>query len=247
MLHIGTAGWTIPKDHAVSTPRPGSHLERYARVFPCCEINSSFHRSHRAATWRRWAEAVPADFRFAVKLPKTLTHVAKLAISPDALDPFFSEVAGLGDRLGPLLVQLPPSLRFEDCPAAEFFEMLRARTEGPVALEPRHTSWFSEDVSELLKRHKVSRVIADPPRHAHSDLSAPLVLGGFQGLAYFRLHGSPRTYYSTYEQPFLDEIVKRIKELPRTTKVWMIFDNTALGGAFQNAKELQQMLDKIVV
>ena len=244
MLRIGTAGWTIPKDQAACAPGPGSHLERYARVFACCEINSSFHRPHRAATWQRWAEAVPPGFRFAVKLPKAITHTARLTVSPDALAPFFAEIDGLGDHLGPLLVQLPPSLRFDDCPAAEFFEMLRSYTKGQVALEPRHASWFSPDVSDLLEQHQVSRVIADPPRHSNSGLKEPLVLGGFQGLAYFRLHGSPRTYYSTYERPFLDEVLKRVEELPRQTEVWVIFDNTALGGAFQNAKDLQEIYSR---
>ena len=242
MVRIGTAGWSIPREHAASAPGSGSHLERYARTFPCCEINSSFHRSHRQATWRRWAEAVPLDFRFSVKLPKAITHLAKLAIAPDALNAFLIEVAGLESRLGPLLVQLPPSLRFDDCPAAEFFELLRYRFAGPVVLEPRHTSWFLPEVSELLEVHRVSRVIADPPRHADSDLNLPLILAGSQRMAYVRLHGAPRTYYSTYDRPFLEMLAQRIQELPRSTEVWVIFDNTALGGAFQNANELREIL-----
>jgi uncharacterized protein YecE (DUF72 family) len=126
-VRIGTAGWVIPRQSAERSAGEGSHLERYARVMSCVEINSSFHRAHRPATWARWAAAVPEDFRFSVKFPKTVTHEAKLAVQAAALDGFFAETAGLGKKLGVVLVQLPPSLGFEDCPAAEFFEVLRDR------------------------------------------------------------------------------------------------------------------------
>src|SRR3954471_23178443 len=76
-INIGTAGWSIPRDVADRFLADGSALERYASRFPVAEINSSFHRSHRPSTWERWAESVPADFRFSVKVPKTITHQAK--------------------------------------------------------------------------------------------------------------------------------------------------------------------------
>jgi uncharacterized protein YecE (DUF72 family) len=216
----------------------GSHLERYARVFGCVEINSSFYRAHRPATWARWAEAVPEDFRFSVKFPKTITHEAKLAVSAAALDGFFAETAGLGKKLGVVLVQLPPSLAFEDCPAAEFFEALRDRWQGAVALEPRHASWFVADAEELMQRHRVGRVAADPVRKGAGTLRP----GGWPGLAYFRLHGSPRMYYSEYSEEFLAGLAGKMEELPKGTEKWVIFDNTAAGHAFGNAAELTRMI-----
>jgi len=239
MVRIGTAGWVIPRQNAVTAAGEGSHLERYARVFGCVEINSSFHRAHRPATWARWAEAVPENFRFSVKFPKTLTHEAKLAVSSGALDGFFAETAGLGEKLGVVLVQLPPSLAFEDCPAVEFFEALRDRWQGAVALEPRHVSWFSPDAEELIERHRVGRVAADPVRTGAGRALRP---GGWEGLAYFRLHGSPRMYYSAYEADFLGEVAQAIAELPDETDTWVIFDNTAAGHAFGNAVELRRLV-----
>ena len=241
MVRIGTAGWVIPRQNAEMAAGEGSHLERYARAFNCVEINSSFHRAHRPATWARWAESVPEDFRFAVKFPKSVTHEAKLTVPAAALDAFFAETAGLGEKLGVVLVQLPPSLAFEDCPAAEFFEALRDRWQGAVALEPRHASWFSPDAEELLVRHSVARVAADPVRKG----AVALRPGGWKGLAYFRLHGSPRMYYSAYKTEFLAGVGQAVKELPAKTEKWVIFDNTALGEACGNALELQGMFGKV--
>src|SRR4028119_2470784 len=96
---IGTAGWSIPIDAAQAFPSGGTGLERYSAVLPCAEINSSFHRSHRASTWEKWRDSVPANFRFAVKLPKTVTHEARLAGAEHLLDAFLAEASLLGNKL----------------------------------------------------------------------------------------------------------------------------------------------------
>src|SRR5689334_2689831 len=101
---IGTAGWGIPSTSSAAFPAVGSNLRRYGSVFDAVEINSSFHRSHELSTYRRWAEAVPDTFRFSVKVPKTITHVQKLRDVELLLAPFLAEIAGLGCKLGPLLV-----------------------------------------------------------------------------------------------------------------------------------------------
>jgi uncharacterized protein YecE (DUF72 family) len=238
MVRIGTAGWVIPRQDAEMAAGEGSHLERYARVMNCVEINSSFHRAHRPATWARWAEAVPEDFRFSVKFPKTVTHEAKLAVPAAALDGFFAEVGVLGEKLGVVLVQLPPSLKFENCPASEFIESLRERWHGDIALEPRHASWFGADAEELMQRHRVGRVAADPVRKG----AVALQTGGWDGLAYYRLHGSPRMYYSEYSREYLETVARALDELPERVERWVVFDNTALGAAFGNAVELMGMI-----
>ena len=239
MLRIGTAGWTIPTHHALLAPGPRTHLERYAQVFSCVEINSSFYRSHRVETWQRWADSVPADFQFSVKFPKAFTHIAKLSVAPAMLDAFSLETSALGDKLGPILVQLPPSLRFEDCPAAAFFKAVRDRWRGPIALEPRHATWFAQTASDLLMEHRIARVAAHPSRDPDADPEDVPQPGGWSGLAYFRLHGSPRTYYSNYDAPYLDALTQAVTDAPEGKEVWVIFDNTAAGQAFANAKDLR--------
>jgi uncharacterized protein YecE (DUF72 family) len=104
-VYIGTAGWSIPRAAAPQFTVAGSHLERYARVMPGAEINSSFHRPHAVRTYERWASATPDHFRFAVKVPRTITHDLKLRRAKAPLMQFLAETAGLGEKRGPLLVQ----------------------------------------------------------------------------------------------------------------------------------------------
>lgn len=140
MTLIGTAGWSLPRAEQAFFPTAGSHLERYASRFRIAEINSSFHRSHRAATWNRWRESVPPRFRFSVKMPKTITHGLRLEEADELTSAFLEEISVLGATLGFLLVQLPPSLAFNSAVAKAFFDGLRARSTIPIVCEPRHAS-----------------------------------------------------------------------------------------------------------
>ncbi len=203
------------------------------------EINSSFHRPHRPATYARWSAAVPSSFRFSVKLPKTITHGLRLQETGGLLDAFLAEAAGLGDKLGCLLVQLPPSLGFDPTVAAGFFADLRARSAVPLACEPRHPDWFAPQADGLLRDLGVARVAADPARAPGAGEP-----GGWPGMTYYRLHGSPRIYYSAYSGEDLAGLASRIQadaEAGRTA--WCIFDNTTLGAATANALDLQTCLD----
>jgi len=239
-IHIGTAGWSIPRTDQSSFPAGESHLVRYSQVFSAVEINSTFHRPHRASTFERWAASVPRGFRFSVKLPRTITHDQRLTRSSAQLEAFLAELAPLRSRLGCLLVQLPPSLDFDARVARAFFTALRKRFDRGVALEPRHVSWFEDRADGLLEDFKVARVAADPPRAANDGEP-----GGWRGLAYFRLHGSPRMYYSSYEDEFLDELAARLGDLRRRRiPTWCIFDNTTLGAGTGNALSLKSRTER---
>ena len=231
MIRIGTAGWTIPKPYALDFPAEGTHLHRYAQRLNAVEINSSFYRPHKPATYARWAAGVPPDFRFAVKLPREITHVRKLVGITEPLDRFLSETAALGDRLGPLLVQLPPSLTFDPGTAQTFFDMVRARCDGPVVCEPRHPSWFSDTAEAVLLRFQIARAAVDP-----APVPQAASPGGWLGMVYYRLHGAPRMYYSDYSANELDATAAALGTGP--AEPWCIFDNTALGHATANALAL---------
>lgn len=238
-LRIGTAGWTVPTLYADVIPLGGSHLERYARHLNAVEINSSFYRPHQRKTYERWAHATPAGFRFSVKMPKAITHEARLGDCDAMLDRFVAEVTGLGDKLGVLLVQLPPSLSLDQQTADRFFRALRTRIDTPVALEPRHRSWFKPDVAVWLADLGIARVAADPARVAEADKP-----GGWAGLAYYRWHGSPRIYYSDYDAAALASLKKTLNEsFRRDVPTWCIFDNTALGAALGNALALARSVE----
>ncbi len=237
MIRIGTAGWGIPRTAAALVPGEGSHLERYARVLACAEINTTFYKPPMQRTWAKWAEAVPAGFQFSLKMPKAITHEAKLECEPELLEAFLAGASLLGGKMGPVLVQLPPKLAFERRLAENFFAMLRERFAGGVAVEPRHASWFTAGVGRLLEAHEVARVAADPARVP--EAAEP---GGWRGLTYWRLHGSPRTYYSAYDGEYLDRLANAVAERAPKGEVWVVFDNTASGAALHNALELRDRL-----
>ena len=231
---IGTAGWSIPRAVAEHFPASGTALQRYAARFNCAEINSSFYRPHRRSTYERWAASVPEGFRFAVKMPKTISHEKKLVGAAAELDRFIDEAAGLGEAHGPLLLQLPPSFAFDRSIAVAFFDAVRNRTDKPLACEPRHPSWFTSDMDALLATHRVARVAADPAR-----VPAAGTYGGWMGLRYRRLHGAPRVYYSAYDGNALADLADVLARPGAQT--WVIFDNTASGAAAANALELARL------
>jgi uncharacterized protein YecE (DUF72 family) len=233
---VGTAGWAIPAPSRSDFPEQGSQLERYATRLHAAEINSSFHRPHRRTTYERWAASVPAGFRFAVKLPKTITHERRLVDIDDLLGRFGEEVAGLGDKRGPLLVQLPPSLVFDVAVAAAFFARAEDVLGGAFACEPRHASWFTLEADNFLVAHRIARVAADPARVP--EAATP---GGWRGLSYARWHGSPQMYRSDYDAPALAAHADVARAAPG--EQWTIYDNTSAGFALGNALNLARLLD----
>ena len=238
-VRVGCAGWNIPRDFAANFSSGGSHLDRYSKVFNCCEINSSFYRPHKPITWERWAQSVPAQFQFSVKVPRTITHEAKLNCDSGILTEFFRQIKSLHDKLGPVLIQLPPSLQFELVLTRKFASMLRDNYSGDVVWEPRHPSWFNDQVDDLLKEFRIARVAADP-----ACVPAASRPGGLPSLVYFRLHGSPRRYYSAYTKESLKKLSAQLASSAPKGTVWCVFDNTASGAALGNALELTVKLKK---
>ncbi len=234
-LRIGTAGWSVASRYADRIPPVGSHLERYARRLNAVEINSSFYKPHQRKTYEKWAASVPADFRFAVKIPKTITHGKKFVDCDGELLRFADEVAGLGDGLSVLLVQLPPKGAFDADIAGRFFETLRKHIDRRVALEPRHASWFTAEVDAWLSVRAIARVAADPAK-----IDGAGQPGGDRNLTYYRWHGSPRIYYSDYDAAALAALRKRlVADQASGAEVWCVFDNTASGAALGNALSIE--------
>jgi uncharacterized protein YecE (DUF72 family) len=233
-IRIGTAGWSIPRQVADRFQTEGTSLERYATRFAATEINSSFHRPHRISTWERWRDSVPEGFRFSVKLPKTITHELKLVAVGEQLDEFMAQVGGLSNKLAVVLVQLPPKLAFDERTAEAFFERLRKQCPAALACEPRHASWFTAEAEALLVEHRVCRVAADP-----ALCEAAGRPGGWRGLDYWRLHGSPRMYRSSYSDR-IDDYARALSEEAAARETWCIFDNTASSAAARDALALME-------
>ncbi len=233
---VGCAGWSVHAFASALFPPTGSHLERYAGLLNAVEINSSFHREHRIATYARWAASVPDGFRFSAKIPKSITHEQRLVGAEPLIERFVAGPAALGPHAGPLVVQLPPSLALDPAIADGFFAAVRRHWEGPLVCEPRHPSWFGPDGEEILRRHRTGRVAADPVLAPGADRP-----GGWPGVAYWRLHGSPRTYFSGYSPERLEALAAALDDHAAAAHRWCIFDNTALGAAAHDAVALGRL------
>ena len=235
-IRIGIAGWSVPATHRAARP-VRSQLEQYASHFDCVEINSSFHKPHRVTTYARWADSVPADFRFAAKVPKAISHERRLVSCEDEVARFCATVAGLKDKLGALLVQLPPSLVFDERAAERTFSGLRNAWSAIIVCEARHVSWFGPQVDRFFNTLGITRVFADPP--IGESLQPQIAAASF---SYLRLHGQPRRYYSAYSSYYLSSLAARLLPAADGFGAWCIFDNTAATAAWPNALQLKAAL-----
>ena len=232
VIHIGTAGWQIPAKVRDRFPAEGSTLQRYAGVFGAVEINSTFYRPSRPATLERWAASTPNTFKFSLKLAKTITHERRLVDCGEVLERFLTETTLLGEKRGPILIQLPPSLAFDTEIAGAFLAELRRLYDGDAVIEPRHASWFEPEPDALLSAYRIGRVAADPAKV--EPAARP---GGWSGLRYWRLHGSPRMYVTPYGVERLTPLAVELRDGD-----WVMFDNTMSGGAAEDALLLNSIL-----
>jgi uncharacterized protein YecE (DUF72 family) len=233
IIRIGCAGWNIPQQSAPDFDFEGTHLERYSRVFNCCEINSSFYRPHKDSTWERWSASVPTDFRFSVKVPRAITHEVELKCKTEDLTAFLKPVRLLGQRLGVLLVQLPPRCVFDYWIVKRFFALLRELHDGDVVLEARNATWFDARADDLQQQFSIAGVAVDPgcvplPRN-------PLGISRWFTFV-FTVHLDATTLLISRE--FLDARATQLADQARRARVWCIFDNTAAGFATSNALQL---------
>lgn len=234
-LHLGLAGWALPPDLRVrdaGTPA----LARYGELFNAVEINSTHYKFHQPKTFAKWCTLVPAHFRFAVKMHRSISHVDRLG-SVDGAMHFLNTLEPFGEKLGVVLLQLPPSLAFTPH-VEDFLRELRSEYSAPLAIEPRHPTWAQGEVEQLLKHLNIARVAADPPLITERVLAA-----GDRAVSYYRLHGNPQMYRSVYSderlQQLADTIISQGQEGGRT---FVFFDNTMSGAAHANAFHLGRLL-----
>jgi uncharacterized protein YecE (DUF72 family) len=240
-VKVGTAGWTVPPPLAGAFGEGGSHLARFATRLSAVEINSSFYRPHRRTTYERWADTVPAAFRFSVKLPRAISHAPVLTDNIVQLERFGDDIRGLGDKLGCVLIEFPPKRAFAAAEFDRFITAARRSIDCPLVCEPRHSSWADAQAIALFETNRIARVAADPV--VVPGGGEP---GGWSRLTYRRLHGSPRIYHSSYEDVVINHVAASLRrDLECGADAWCIFDNTATGAATANALSLRNALDHI--
>jgi uncharacterized protein YecE (DUF72 family) len=235
---VGIAGWNNPPDQRNERASQESHLAYYGSRFSCVEINSSFYKSHRAATYKRWRDETPAQFRFSVKMPRSVTHEARLRRAAREVSQFYEEIALLRPKLRAVLVQLPPTLEFSVRATRTFFHAVPQIKGTMITCEPRHASWFSAAADAVLRELKVSRVAADPPRCPGAGDA-----GGGRGFEYFRWHGTPCLYYSKYSDAQLQAFATQVRG-SKAKEIWCIFDNTARYAAWNDALQFRRLIGR---
>jgi uncharacterized protein YecE (DUF72 family) len=235
-VRVGLAGWSNPPLKRADRNPGQSHLSYYAANFSSVEINSSFYRSHQAATYRRWRDETPGPFRFSVKMPSSITHESGLKRCSTEVARFFDDVAHLQPKLAVVLVQLPPSQEYNGRTVRAFLRGVPSLRGTRVVCEPRHSSWFTNAAEKTLRELGVSRVAADPARYPGAE-----VPGVARRFAYFRWHGSPRLYYSKYTEVQLSAFAKAVRE-SAANDTWCVFDNTARYAAWDDALKFTDLL-----
>lgn len=240
---MGTSGWSY-RWQGIFYPldlKSADYLPYYATHFNATEINSSFYHFTMAKTIEKWLSLTPASFRFAAKLHQQITHKSKFVDIGQPLDKFMSSYTLMGNRLGPILIQLAASFHFDKQLTEDFFIVLREKYPAQTfALEVRHKSWFVEEALELMRQYQISFVISSAGKR-------------FPGLeiattetVYFRLHGEEKLYSSAYSDEKLEKYAFMIKDwLLDGKQIWVFFNNTILGHAITDCKKLYRLIERL--
>jgi uncharacterized protein YecE (DUF72 family) len=233
---IGTSGWNYRHWKGIFYPSKvavSKWLDFYATYFNTVEVNATFYRLPKPEVFDNWYEKTPANFLWAIKASKFITHTKRLNDSKEPLKRLYNSVDRLKEKQGPVLFQLPPSLCFDKKRFIDFCENLK-RTHQHV-LEIRHPSWIDTRVFEILKQYNIAFCISDTAGRY------PYCEGITADFLYIRLHGSRKLYASEYSEEELKSWAKKIKNWAMKTYVY--FDNDVKGFAVKNAKRLKEILD----
>lgn len=243
MLYLGTSGWSYKdwgKNFYPQGLAPRDQLKFLARHFPTVEINASFYRLPKDTTFAKWYDDTPADFRFAVKLSRLITHNKRLNDVQADWNTFVGLAQGLKEKLGVILVQFPPSFRATPETLERFATFFDYAPQAKIrlAFELRHTTWFEPDQLQFFADHQACIVQAESSRYPHTPPDfAPA------NFTYYRFHGPRRLYASQYTDEELTDWAKLIRrDLSSAKDVFVYFDNDMHGYALDDARRLRDIL-----
>jgi len=237
--YIGTSGWHYDDWRGRFYPEKlpkAKWLEFYSQQFSTVELNNSFYRLPSEEAFNKWHDSSPAGFTFAVKVSRFITHIKRLKDCDEAVENFMSRAAGLKEKLGPLLYQLPPGLHRNDETLENFLKKLPQSLKHVI--EFRHQSWLEEGVFDILRRYNTGLCVFDMPK-----MSCPLLATA--DFAYVRFHGGESLYSSCYTDEELSGWAKRIAGLAQSLdSVYIYFNNDIAGYAVENAVTIREYLMK---
>lgn len=236
--HIGCSGFSYKEWKGEFYPKGLAQkdwLGYYAEHFNTLELNVTFYRFPTLVLLQNFYRKVPGDFSFSAKVPRTVTHLKKFTGTHGLMQDFYTLLQqGLGEKLGCVLFQLPPSTVYSE----EALEGLISHTNPGFknAVEFRHQSWWRDDVKTILAANNISFCGVSFPANPFDGavLNTPV--------CYYRFHGVPVLFHSRYDEAFVEKIYNEINDDKRVTEAWIYFNNTASGAAIENANYLQTLI-----
>jgi uncharacterized protein YecE (DUF72 family) len=240
-IYVGTSGWSYKHWRGIFYPDtlpPTKYLQHFSRYFTTVEINNSFYRLPEKSSFLKWKDETPPDFLFATKASRFITHLKRLRPSFDSVTLFLDRVRFLGDKLGPILFQLPPRWKADQKRLEEFLKELPSGYQ--YVFEFRDHSWFTDEIYATLSKYNIAFCIYD----LLGDTS-PLIVTS-KRFVYVRLHGSGQKYGGSYPDEVLKVWSKQILEWQAAGyKVFFYFNNDHKGFAIKNAFSLRGFLKEI--
>jgi len=235
--HIGCSGfhykhWKV-KFYPEGLPQT-KWFDFYCKHFSTLELNVTFYRFPQLSFLETWYKKSPSDFRFSVKAPRAITHYKKFNDTTALISSFYETINnGLKEKLGPVLFQMPPQFNYTE----ERLERIINSLDNSFinVLEPRHVSWWRDDVYNELGKHNISFC-----GMSHPLLPDDVIQNTSQ--IYYRFHGVPLLYTSSYADDFLKKITNAIKSNPSTKEAWIYFNNDSQVAAIENAKTMIGMI-----
>jgi len=237
-IFIGTSGWTYDHWQGIFYPDDlvkTKWLDYYCQHFDTVELNASFYYLPKPQTFVSWRKKTPDNFLFSVKASRYITHIKKLRNIKEPWKRFITSAKELKEKLGPILFQLPPSLKVNPKVLEDFLKIL-PKKRYCYTIEPRNQTWFCEKVYKTLKKYNIALCIASTPNYPTTEI----VTANF---VYLRLHGSKDLYASKYTEKELKNWARKIKKWQsQNLDIYVYFDNDAYGYAVENAKRLKELI-----
>lgn len=240
-FHIGTSGWSYPDWKSLFYPKEiksTDWLHYYANTFSITEINMSFYHLPKKQTVEKWVEKVPDNFLFCPKMSKYLTHIKRLKDPEETLENFFDVFEPMKDKMGPILIQTPPSLHFDYDIANNLYQLLQKKYKDyRFAMEGRHESWLTIDSVNLMAKYNIAFVVSQ------SGVGFPYAEYVTAKDIYIRFHGPGKLYASSYSDAEIKKFAKQFnKWIKDGHQLWIFFNNCYYTYAIQNALALEHLL-----
>jgi uncharacterized protein YecE (DUF72 family) len=240
-IHIGTSGWSYKHWKGIFYPpkvKAADWLSFYAETFKTTEINGSFYRLPSEETVIKWTQQVQDDFIFCPKMSRFLTHMKKLNDPEEPLERFFTVFEPMKNKMGPVLIQLPPFLKFNYDKAEHFYSLLKGKYKYyEFVMEVRHDTWLQEESLTLMTKYDIGFVISQSGTNfPYSEMVTAKNI-------YVRFHGPKELYASSYSDEMLKDFAKKFHHWTKEGHIiWVYFNNDIHGYALEDAKRLIELI-----